>query len=109
VDYKEIMDPIINDKIILPQGECIALARISEQKRSYDGSPIGHKNKNPFLDSRIYIVKFTDGEMKDVGFNILAEHLFSQMDKDGNQFRLFRSIIGHRRNEKLMNLCSEKC
>jgi hypothetical protein len=36
--------------------------------------------------------------MKDVGFNILAEHLFSQMDKDGNQFRLFSSIIGHRRN-----------
>jgi hypothetical protein len=33
--------------------------------------------------------------MKDVGFNILAEHLFSQMDKDGKQFRLFSSIIGH--------------
>jgi hypothetical protein len=50
------------------------------------------------LDSRIYIVKFPDGEIKDVGFNILAEHLFSQMDKDENQFRLFSSIIGHRRN-----------
>jgi hypothetical protein len=36
--------------------------------------------------------------MKDVGYNFLAEHLFSQMDKDGNQFRLFRGIIGHRRN-----------
>jgi hypothetical protein len=36
--------------------------------------------------------------MKDVGYNILAEHLFSQMDKDGNQFRLFSGIIGHRRN-----------
>jgi hypothetical protein len=36
--------------------------------------------------------------MKDVGFNILAENLFSQMDKDGHQLRLLRSIIGHRRN-----------
>jgi hypothetical protein len=50
------------------------------------------------LDSRIYIVKFPDGEMKDVGYNILAEHIFSQMDKDGNQFRLFSGIIGHRCN-----------
>jgi hypothetical protein len=33
--------------------------------------------------------------MKDVGYNILAEHLFSQMDKDGNQFRLFRGISGN--------------
>jgi hypothetical protein len=36
--------------------------------------------------------------MKDVGYNILAEHLLSQMDKDGNQFRLFSGIIGHRHN-----------
>jgi hypothetical protein len=50
------------------------------------------------LDSRIYIVKFPDGEMKDVGFNILAEHPFYQVDKDGNQFRLSSSIIVHCRN-----------
>jgi hypothetical protein len=33
--------------------------------------------------------------MKDVGYNILAGHLFSQMENDGNQFRLFSGIIGH--------------
>jgi hypothetical protein len=36
--------------------------------------------------------------MKDVGYNILAEHIFFQVDKDGNQFRLSSGIIGHRRN-----------
>jgi hypothetical protein len=36
--------------------------------------------------------------MKDIEYNILAEHLFSTMYKDGNQFRLFSGIIGHRRN-----------
>jgi hypothetical protein len=98
LDYEEIMDPIINTKIILPQSDGIALARIIERKRAHDGSPIGRKNKNPLLDSRIYIFKFPDGEMKDVGFNILSEHLFSQIDKDGNQFRLFSGISGHHRN-----------
>jgi hypothetical protein len=92
------LDTLINAEIILPQGDGIALASIMERKRAYDGSSIGHRNKNPLLDSRIYIVKFPDGEMKDVGYNILAEHLFSQMDKDGNQFRLFSGIIGHRHN-----------
>jgi hypothetical protein len=98
VDDEEMLDRLINAEIILPQGEGISSACVSERKRAHDGSPIGRKNQNPLLDSRIYIVKFSDGEMKDVGFNILAEHLFSQVDKDGNQFRLFSSIIGHRRS-----------
>jgi hypothetical protein len=33
--------------------------------------------------------------MKDVGYNILADHVFSQVEKEGNRFRLFSSIIGH--------------
>jgi hypothetical protein len=94
VDYEEMLDPLIISEIILPQGDVIALANISEQKRSHDGSPIGQKNKHPLLDSQIYIIKFPDGKMKDVGFNILAEHLFSEVDKDGNQLRLFSSIFG---------------
>jgi hypothetical protein len=92
------LDPLINAEIILPQGDGIDLASVMERKRAHDGSSIGRRNKNPLLDSRIYIIKFPDGEMKDVGYNILAEHLFSQIDKDGNQFRLFSGIIGHRRN-----------
>jgi hypothetical protein len=69
------MDPLINAEIMFPQGEGIALARVSKRKITHDGSSIGHSNKKPLLDSRIYIVKFSDGEMKDVGLNILAEHL----------------------------------
>jgi hypothetical protein len=84
--------------IISPQGDGIALANVMERKRAHDGSSIGRRNKNMLLDSRIYIVKFPDGEMKHAGYNILAEHLLSQMDKDGNQFRLCSGIIGHRRN-----------
>jgi hypothetical protein len=92
------LDTLINAEIILPQGDGIALASVMERKRAHDGSSIGRRHNNPLLDSRIYIGKFPDGEMKDVGNTILADHLFSQMDKDGNQFRLFRGIIGHRRN-----------
>jgi hypothetical protein len=84
VDDEEMLDPFINVEIILPQGDGIALGRISERKRAHDCSPIGRKNKNPFLDSRIYIVKFPDGEMKYLGYlgsNILAEHLFPKWTK----------------------------
>jgi hypothetical protein len=98
VDDEDTLDPLINAEIILPQGDGIALASFMERKRARDGSSIGRRNKNLLLDSRMYIVKFPDGDMKDAGYNILAEHLFSQMDKDGNQFRLFSGIICHHRN-----------
>jgi hypothetical protein len=98
IDDEETLDPLINAEIILHQGDGIALASVMERKRAHDGSSIGRRNKNPLLDSRIYIVKFPIGEMKVVGYNILAEHPFSQMDKDGNQFILFRGIICHLRN-----------
>jgi len=51
------------------------------------------------LDSRIYIVQFPDGETRDVSYNTLAEHLFSQVDSEGNQYQLFREIINHRKNK----------
>jgi hypothetical protein len=70
VDDKDTLDPLINADIILPQGDGIALASVMERKRAQDGSSIGHRKKNPLLDSRIYIVKLPDGEMKDVGYNI---------------------------------------
>jgi hypothetical protein len=95
---EDTLNPLINAEIILPQGDGIDLASVMDKYRAHDGSSIGCRNKNPLLDSRIYIVKFPDGEIKDIDYNILAEHLFSQMDKDGNQFRLFSGIIGHRRN-----------
>jgi hypothetical protein len=48
VDYEEVIDPLINAEIILPQGGGISLARVSERKRAHDGLSIGHKKKNHF-------------------------------------------------------------
>ena len=36
------------------------------------------------LDSRFFVVEFPDREQKDIGYKILAEHLHSQMDDEGN-------------------------
>ena len=49
------------------------------------------------------MVQFPDGDKKDVAYNVLAEHLYSQVDEDGNQYRLFKAIIGHRRTKKALD------
>ena len=92
-------DPLIHANIFLPKGDRSELATVKDRKRNADGLLIGRKHRNPMLDSRIYIVQFPDGETRDVSYNTLAEHLFSQVDSEGNQYQLFREIINHRKNK----------
>jgi hypothetical protein len=40
----------------------------------------------------------------DIGYNVIAEHLFSQVDDKGNQYRLFnKEISGHHKNSKAID------
>jgi hypothetical protein len=86
-------------EIFLPHEDRTEIAKVMGRKHNHDGNFIGRKHSNPFLDSRVYVVEFPDGTQKDISFNTLAEHLFSQVDEEGKQYRLFREIIGHRRNK----------
>jgi len=78
------LDEFKKAEIYLLRGDRTEIARVIGRKRNRDGNYIGRKHANPFLDSRVFIVEFSDGEQRDVGFNILAEHLFSQVDEEGN-------------------------
>lgn len=92
-----------NAQIYLPHGERNEIATVVGRKRNADGNYIGRAHNNPILDSRIFTVRFPDGEEKDITYNLLAEHLFSQVDAEGNQYRLFREIIHHRKTKSAMD------
>ena len=84
-------------EVYLSHGDHTELAKVLGRKRNADGNFVGQKHSNPILDSRVFVVEFPDGEQKDIGYNILAEHLHSQMDNEGNVYKLFWGIIGHRK------------
>ena len=73
------------------------------RKRNNEGNFIGQPHKTPTLDTRIFTVRFPDGEEKDIAYNVLAEHLYSQVDADGNQYRLFGGLIGHRKRSSAVD------
>jgi hypothetical protein len=49
------------------------------------------------------MVRFVDGEEKDIAFNVLSEHLYSQVDKEGRQHRIFKEIFNHRKNKNVLD------
>jgi hypothetical protein len=90
-------DPFQNAEIYLPHGDRLEIAKVIGRKRNADGNYVGRAHKIPKLDSRIFVVRFPDGDEKDIAYNILAEHLYSQIDSEGKRHRLFNGIINHRR------------
>ena len=40
-----------------------------------------------------------NGEEQEVSYNTLAEHLFSQVDCEGNHHQLFHEIFNHRKTK----------
>jgi Reverse transcriptase (RNA-dependent DNA polymerase) len=96
-------DLFVNAEVFLPHGDRNEIAKVIGRKRDNDGNYIGRKHNNPLLDSRIFTVRFPDGEEKDISYNILAEYLFSQVDSEGNQYRIFREIINHRKGKSALD------
>ncbi len=88
----------------LPHGDRTEIAKIVGRKRNADGNFIGCKHSDPMLDSTIYVVEFPDGQQQDVSFNTIAEHLFTQIDSEGNLLaRIFKGIVGHRKHPRAIN------
>ena len=91
---KEVQGSLIRPRYFnrcrsLSHGDRNEIAKVIKWKRDNDGNFIGWKQNNPALDSCIFIVKFPDRDQHDIGYNILAESLYSEMDSEGKQFRLF--------------------
>ena len=61
---------------------------------------MGVANNNPILDTCEYVVEFMDGHEETMTAKLIAEHLFSQVDDDGNRQGLLDEIIDHRVDTK---------
>ena len=96
-------DMLVGTEIFLPHGDRNEIAKVMGRKRNEDGLFVRRAHKNPILDSRVFTVKFPDGDERDVAYNVIAEHLFSQVDEDGNQYRLFKEIVGHRKTKRAID------
>ena len=95
----EVMgDTYVNMELALPQGDTLEAqyARATKRLRDANGIPIGTAHDNPILNTRMYEVKFMDGEKSSLSANYIAENLFAQIDDNGNCQVLLNEIIDHR-------------
>ncbi|KAI2504020.1 Reverse transcriptase (RNA-dependent DNA polymerase) [Fragilaria crotonensis] len=100
-------DSYINKEIALPRGagdgEDVHYGRVTKRLRDADGRPIGMANENPMLDTREYEVEFMDGHSEALAANLIAQHLYSQIDEEGNRHMLLDDIVDHRRTAQAID------
>jgi hypothetical protein len=71
--------------------------RVIAQTRDADGNPKGRANSNPILDTCDCTGTFDNGDVTNLTANLIAESMYAQCDRDGNQYVLLDSLQDHQR------------
>ena len=86
-------DLYLNAQVSLPHGDKVQKGTVIGRLKDTRGNPIGHYNKNPILDSRVYEVMFPDGMIGQYSANIIAESIYNEVDEDGRTQQFMDEII----------------
>ena len=96
-------DTYLRMEIALPRGggdqEDIQFAKVTKRLHDKEGRPIGTANDNPLLDTREYEVEFLDGHRESLSANVIAQHMFSQVDEEGHRHLLLDDITDFRKDD----------
>ena len=88
-------DKIINAEVMIQNGNEMAKGKVARRSLDADYRMTGTNHDNPFLNTITYDIKFSDGQVKEYGTNIIAKIMLTQVDSDGYSLSLMNSIVDH--------------
>ena len=84
-----ITDRWTHAEMNMTQGEAIQNAKVIGRATDQYGNVIGTYDDNPYSNTMMYDVEFTDGEIKEYSANVIAENMYAQVDAE----RFYHSIL----------------
>ena len=91
------LNSYLSAKVMIPKdGVSFASGKVVARARDSEGVLIGKSNPNPLFDTSVYEVKFEDGSVERYNANIIAEHIYSQIDGEGYGMTILDEIIDHK-------------
>jgi hypothetical protein len=89
-------DKYLGAELLLARDDQVHPGKVVARKRDSNGDPIGKSNGNPLLDTRLYMVEFSDGHHEEFSANFIAENMFAQIDIEGKRHLLISEIVDHK-------------
>jgi hypothetical protein len=68
------------------------------RKRDIDGNHIGKLHENPLMDTRRYVVGFSDETEAEYATNLIAENMLSRCDEEGKRYALLKFILDYKKD-----------
>jgi hypothetical protein len=94
--HQSLADTLINAKVMLPNEDSQAIARVVRRVVNDEGRMIGTFNENPLLNTLLYECKFNDETTKEYVANTIASNIFMESDADGFSSSLLYHIVDHK-------------
>ena len=92
---EEASDTLLNAEVSINVSDKHILGTAKQRARGADGRPIGRRDNNPFLDTRMYEVRMPDRSSRELTYNVIAENLLSKCYSEGIQYQLISKISDH--------------
>ena len=97
----EAFDELLSVHVQIPfEGE-MKRGTVVNRKRDLNGDPVGTRNTNPLLDSRLYEVEFSNGAVGEYATNIIAENICAMVDQEGQEHILMDEFVDHKEPTKM--------
>lgn len=90
-----VKDLLVGMELNMPQVDEMRRAKVLRKSVDSQGETVGEHDANPLISTLSYDVQFDDGEIQQVGANIIAQNLYSQIDGLGNAFTMLEGILDH--------------
>ena len=68
---------------------------IIRRKLDSSGKFVGKSDPNPYIDTSIYQIEFSDGKISEYNTNIIAKNLYATDDDLGQTMSMFSEITDH--------------
>ena len=101
---RPLTDALIHAEVILPQGEELKPAKVKGRATTLDGDIIGVYDPDPLLNTILYDVEFSDGQIRQYAANTIAENMYSQVDEEGYSNTRIESIIDNKRTSDAVTI-----
>ena len=102
LDQQPAYDRLLHSEILVQKGDSMATGIVKRRAVGPDGNPSGTYNDNPFLNTYMYEVEFSDGDIQEYSANVIAERILSQADDDGFSRVALVTIDDYKRDPKLV-------
>jgi hypothetical protein len=92
-------DRMLNAEISLQMEHGQTKGIVKRRAVGPDGKVSGRYDENPYLNSLVYEVEFTDGLVKEYSANVIAENMLTQVDSDGYSLTMMKGIVDYKRDD----------